>query len=175
MRIARFALAPVICALLAACGSDSVTAPDAAPLADDVQCPETNCGGGGYVPPPPPYYWGSDTDDTYGWGSFGTSYAFHTTHTGWSWSEVVSPDYASGRVDATAYTYAQCQTRNRATYQSKSLTVYGIGKAEVSFSFKTNGQYGFQVRGTHTFTGRPGVANQTFYSEASHCDNSIFA
>jgi hypothetical protein len=165
----------MVCALLAGCGSDDLTAPHAAPSTDDVQCTEAGqCGGGGEPPPGPAYYWGSDTDISRAWKPFGTAYAFVTIHKGNSWSEVVSPDYASGRVDATAYTYYLCRTGSQATYGSQSRTVAGIGKAEVNFRFEHNTRYGFQVRGTHTFVGKPGVSTKTFYSENSHCDDGYF-
>lgn len=179
MRTLRYALAPLVCVLLAGCGADDLTSPGGAlaSIDPDVQCPEANCGGGGYVPPAPAEYHGSDTDISRSWQQYGpSSWAWASIHKGNSWSVVNSSVFASGKVDAIAYTFAGCRSGSRAEFGRDSRTVYGPGTAEVNFRFTTFGKFGFQVKGTHTFVGSPGsgAGTQVFYSEASHCDDSIF-
>ncbi|HEU0076915.1 MAG TPA: hypothetical protein VFQ76_04645 [Longimicrobiaceae bacterium] len=180
MRTPRFVLAALVCVLLAGCAGDDLTSPAAAlgSIDPEVQCPDPDqCGGGGYVPPAPAEYHGSDTDISRSWQQYGpSSWAWASIHKGNSWSVVNSSVYASGRVDAVAYTFAGCRSGSRAEFGRDSRTVYGPGTAEVYFRFTTFGKFGFQVKGTHTFVGSPGsgIGTHVFYSEASHCDDSIF-
>ena len=177
MRVHRIALAAAAAALLAGCDGGATTAPGALakptpPRAVDDQCVD-NCGGGTV---PPPYYYGSSTSISRSWKQTGpNTWAVISIHKGSAWSQVNSYDYASGRVDGVAYTYELCRTGNQRLYGQQSQTVYGIGTAQVNFRYENSTKFGFQVRGTHTFTGAPGtwVGTQTFYSEASHCDDSV--
>lgn len=166
---------PIVVAavLLAGCdGANPVAAPTA-PSYTDYQCPSgEQCWSD---PDGPELLWASRTDSYWYHEGLLTAHA-HTVHQGWSWSENRSSYIYSSQVDAKAYLYLDCNSNNRSLYKTATKTVYGVARAEVSFSFKAPDRtwYAFQVVGTHRFVPKPGYSGGgTFTSEASHCDNGI--
>ncbi|HEX2189352.1 MAG TPA: hypothetical protein VHG51_10665 [Longimicrobiaceae bacterium] len=173
MRTTHLLLASAVCALLPGCDGGALTAPVAGPLAyTDFQCPDSNCGGTTVTP----HYDGNSTT-TYSWGwtqtgpnSSGPAF----THVGKSWSTINSDRYTYGTVSSTATVYLNCNSGEARVHGSASKTVYGVGKALVSFRYVTTSHDGFGVKASHFFkasSSYPWLTDVSFTSQASECND----